>query len=138
ATGKELHRFAFRRGRDSLASVCWGAFLGDGNTLLLNVDGAFCVWDVANGKELRRFGGDPPQWHSALSPDGRTLAAAGEDGTIRLWEVPTGKERRRLRGHHGAVTSLAWSSDGQVLVSGGADTTVLVWDVPGLLGGQKP
>src|SRR5262249_13819249 len=139
ATGKELSRFAFSRGGDSLASISWGAFSRDGQTLLVQTDGAFCLWDVARGKELRRFGGEPPHCFSAaLSPDGKTLAAGGADGTIRLWEVATGKVRHQFRGHQGGggfpgysqgVGTLAWSSDGKLLISGGADTTVLVWAV---------
>ena len=44
----------------------------------------------------------------AFSPDGRRIAAGGDDGTVRLWDAATGREVRTLRGHSGAVTQ--WRS----------------------------
>src|SRR5262249_43549811 len=44
-----------------------------------------------------------PHWSGAwaFSPDGRTLALAGEGGTVRLLESATGQERARFAGHGG-------------------------------------
>jgi hypothetical protein len=42
ATGKELNRFKV----NADYAVSWGAFL-DGQTLLLKVEGAFLLWDLA-------------------------------------------------------------------------------------------
>jgi WD40 repeat protein len=61
------------------------------------------------------------------SPDGHTVAKAGDDGTIRLLHVPTGQVRAFLRGHRGTVTALAWCEGGRFLVSRGSDGTLRLW-----------
>jgi hypothetical protein len=67
----------------------------------------------------------------SFSPDGRTLATAGDDKTIHIWEMATGKERTRLLGHTSGVLSLGFSPDGKRLASGSYDTTGLIWDMMG-------
>jgi WD40 repeat protein len=103
------------------APVSFVGYTAHGKQLLTAcTDGFFRVWDVASGKELRRFGNGsrgPAVGGAAavavragvlvaqqslggavaLSADGKTLAAAGGDGVVRLWEVATGKELRMLR-----------------------------------------
>ena len=65
----------------------------------------------------------------AISPDGATLAGAGEGKAFKLWELATGTELHSLVGHQGAVTSLAFSPDGTALASGSTDKTIRLWDV---------
>lgn len=62
-----------------------------------------------------------------LHPNGRMLAAAGDDHRVRLVEVDTGRLLRVLDGHRDAVVSAAFSPDGQVLVTAGLDHRVLCW-----------
>jgi WD40 repeat protein len=62
-----------------------------------------------------------------LHPNGRMLAAAGDDHRVRLVEVDTGRLLRVLDGHRDTVVSAAFSPDGQVLVTAGLDHRVLCW-----------
>jgi len=62
------------------------------------------------------------------SPDGKTLASAGDDGKIRLWEAATFKLLRSFQDHQKYVKSIAWSPDGRMLASAGDDRTVEMWE----------
>jgi WD40 repeat protein/beta-lactamase regulating signal transducer with metallopeptidase domain len=62
------------------------------------------------------------------SPDGATLAMAGEDAVVVLREVATGRVRARLEGHHDTVACLAYAPDGRTIVTGGYDRTLRLWD----------
>jgi WD40 repeat protein len=84
--------------------------------------GTIRIWDTTTGKELWRTASrDCSPCFLALSPDGKTLAAAvGEDRRSRevvLWETATGKEVRRLS-HPWEVGPLVFSPDGKMLACG--------------------
>jgi WD40 repeat protein len=120
-----------------------GALSPDSKIVSVICFGHVRFFDSTSGKQLGSFGarsGGGASWDCPLvfSPDGRTLAIAGEDGDIRLCEVATRKGRRRLLGHVGYVRGLAFSSDGRTLVSAGQDTTLLVWDLTDCNGKVHP
>ncbi len=72
--------------------------------------------------------GEGPVDVLAFSPDGRTLAASGNDGTVTLWDADTGDQLRTLAGHDGWVVSVAFSPDGHTLATSGNDGTVTLWN----------
>ncbi len=83
-------------------SVNWSAFLPDGKSIITaSFDGTMRWWDVATGKELRRFVGPEDGIELlAVSPDGKRLVSSGGAGRlavtdtakIRLWDMASGKE----------------------------------------------
>jgi WD40 repeat protein len=64
----------------------------------------------------------------AFSPDGKRLAAGGENNLVKVWDVQTGDVLQSLPGHRGDVFTVAFSHDGRWIASGGKDSTVKVWD----------
>ncbi|HYT88112.1 MAG TPA: WD40 repeat domain-containing protein, partial [Gemmataceae bacterium] len=95
-------------------------------------DNAAHMWEVATGKEAKRFEGGSGGYvlGMALSPDGRRLLTAHEDKTVRLWDVTTGKEVQRFEGHTDRVICVTFAQDGTRALSGGADGTVRLWGLP--------
>lgn len=84
ATGKERHR---------LQSVFGDIiFSPDSKTLSIGCqNGEIVFWDMASGKELRRFLVEDFYVGLVFSPDGKALAASCCGGTIRLLDPATGQ-----------------------------------------------
>ncbi len=89
-TGKERARLKHEKG------VYCATFSLDGKILATGSESPeIRLWDVATGKELRRFGGDARQaaWVAlTFVPDGKTLAAVPRGGGYYQWDLSTGKE----------------------------------------------
>src|SRR5207302_8695149 len=66
----------------------------------------------------------------ALSPDQKLLAVAGSDGVVRVLSVADGKEAHVLKGHAGAISSVAFLPTGTSVVTAGLDGTARVWTLP--------
>ena len=65
----------------------------------------------------------------AFSPDGLTIASAGEGHEIRIWDAIRGEQLRVIQAHRHRIESLAFSPDGSQLASASYDKTVKVWDI---------
>jgi WD40 repeat protein/beta-lactamase regulating signal transducer with metallopeptidase domain len=93
------------------------------------------VWDAGTHEEklalrAKRFGpeNDYPVSSVACSPDGKTLAVAGEERAIKLIDPKTGGIKHLLEGHEDIVAQVRFSPDGKTLASAGFDGAVILWD----------
>jgi RNA polymerase sigma factor (sigma-70 family) len=127
ATGKEVRRFAI--GHILNHPIGALAFSYDGTKLAGSLagssshDGRVHLFEVATGKELKVFpkiGEDVPS--VAFAPDGKTIAAAGDN--VHLYDPETGKERLRIERR---ARGLAFSRDGSVLTAA-VGAAIYRWD----------
>ena len=91
---------------------------GDDGKVDMWTRGGKLVWSAKHGSPV------------ATLAAGKTdvVASGAADGTVKLWRGANGAPVGTLKGHTGAITSLAFNNDGSRLVSGSADHTAIIWN----------
>jgi WD40 repeat protein len=153
--GTEVHVWEAATGRPLTPPLRHGApFAGaasvaDGGRLItLTRQGTVCVWGLARPPEP----GDDPSpeelaadrgaglvtlgrrttirvSHSALSPDGRRLIAAGEDGSVRVWDVAADEPLAPPWQPGRAVNAVCFRAGGDQAVVAQEGGPTLTWDL---------
>src|SRR5262249_38306061 len=139
ASGKEVRRFSEQGEKeDGFTRVLFSPdskFLlaGFGRSVIRAGDAPdmpICCWDIATGKEVKRFEGHKIYVASfVFSNDGKTLFSGGFDKTIRIWDVATAKEVRVLAKDIDGLWSIALSPDGKTVAAPGSGSLIRLWDV---------
>ena len=119
-TGQILRQFD---GHSSYVNAA--AFSADGRWLLTaSSDNSARLWDVADGRELRRFDDGDSLNFVAMSADNRYLLTGGYGKTGRLWEATSGREIRSFD----SPSCVALSSDGRLVLAGGPQDDVRLYE----------
>ncbi|MBN1137697.1 MAG: hypothetical protein JXM73_14010 [Anaerolineae bacterium] len=117
------------------------AFSLDGRMALSSgLDKLVILWDVASGREIRRFVGHTAEvTQVAFSPGcdpaqsgtaGRCMVlSAGGDSVIILWDMESGEALRRYQGHQGNILGAVFMPGGRTILSAAVDSTVREWRV---------
>ncbi len=117
-----------------VVAACCTAPIGDGGTAMVydgSSDGTSAHWrvlDVGDGEVLSEGDVGMLPYTSVASPDGSTVAVAGDTGEIVTIDVSTGDARGRSTNPGSEIWWLDYSDDGERLVSGAADGGVSLWD----------
>lgn len=104
-----------------------------GMFLTSSADKTLKVWDTNASQVVENFHLEGILYHHQIGRQTKKhclVAAACEDSRVYLCDLVSGSSSHILRGHTGAVLSLAWSPRNHyMLASGSRDNKILFWDI---------
>lgn len=103
--------------------------VGGGTVASASVDGKILLWTLPSDKIAHTLKAPSAVRALALTPDGKTLASAGDDAIVQLWDAATGQAKSKLTGATDWLLALAFSPDGKTLAAGGYDGHLRSWNV---------
>jgi RNA polymerase sigma factor (sigma-70 family) len=111
-------------------------FSPDGTTVATNTNlgrqnvHEFWLWKVGDGTLLGRFASaeDPLSYAMSFSPDGKVLAAIGDEDQLISFDVATFKRLDVLPAVRAAASPLVFSPDGGTLTTIAGEQTLHFWD----------
>lgn len=87
------------------------------------------LWDLANGRELRRLEGHKADIADlAVSPDGAKAYSCDKFGVIRWWNLSTAREEMNRETAANEADCLALTADGKQFVTVGQSGRARLWD----------
>lgn len=112
------------------------AYSPDGKTLAVSGWKGIELFEIANGKPVRRLEGHKARAQSlTFSADGQTLVSAAADGSWVAWNATTGEEVRKVpapgtdRDYSSYGPAIGLSPSGKTLVMGGRYQGLQLWDL---------
>jgi len=89
------------------------------------------AYDQGNGDLLFEIDTEQGQINGlAVSPDGKTIATAGDDGTVKFWDLESKKLLTRMVVSKRCVYQVGWGADGQSIITAASEPNAKVWSYP--------
>ncbi len=117
---------SLQRGSEPALEV---AFAPGGKTVASSSIDGITLWDVSRRRPAGPLLEQRQAAAIAFSPDGRRLAAAGDQ--VVLWRLVPGPPAQQRLPVAGGASALAFSRDGRILAVARADHTIQLWDSAG-------